>query len=115
MQYPVIYAVFFSRLNSFSRYRASLADSYTDSRRTKERSQKIDDLPVLATRRSGTLEILSSKVNGRVAHGSLTWLIEAFDYSNVDISSVSFVYFYYGRHFFRVTSTYGVLAEEVGS
>ena len=70
MQYPVIYAVF-SRLsrNSFSRYRASLANSYTD-RRKKEESQKIDDLPVLATRWSGTSAMLSSKVNGPVAHGS---------------------------------------------
>ena len=69
-----MYAIF-SRLNccnSFSRYRASLADSYTD-RRKKERkkeSQKIDDLPVLATRRSGTSAMLSSKVNGPVADGS---------------------------------------------
>ena len=74
MQYPVIYAVF-SHLNrnSSSRYRASLADSYTDRRkkeRKKEESQKIDDLPVLATRRSGTSAMLSSKVNGPVAHGS---------------------------------------------
>ena len=35
-----------------------------------ERSQKIDDLPILATCRSGTLAILSSKVNGPVAHGN---------------------------------------------
>ena len=32
--------------------------------------QKIDNLPVLATCRSGTLAMLSSKVNGPVAHGS---------------------------------------------
>ena len=31
--------------------------------RKKEESQKIDDLPVLATRRSGTSAMLSSKVN----------------------------------------------------
>ena len=106
MQYPVIYAAF-SRLNrnSFSRYRASLADSYTDGRKKSEvRSQKIDDLPVLATRRSGTSAMLSSKVNGPVAHGStrkcLIWLTDAFDYSNVDISSVSFVHFQCGRHSF---------------
>ena len=69
---------FFSRLNrcnSFSHYRACLADSYTDRRKKKERrkkeeSQKIDDLPVLATRRSGTSAMPSSKVNGPVAHGS---------------------------------------------
>ena len=58
-----------NRCNSFSRYRASLADSYSDGRR---RSQKIDDLAVLATHRSGTSTILSSKADGSVAHGS-TW------------------------------------------
>ena len=59
--------LFFSCLNhnSFSRYHASLADSYTDRRKKKkEESQKIDDLPVLATRQSGTSAMLSSKVNG---------------------------------------------------
>ena len=35
-----------------------------------EERKKIDDLPVLATCRSGTLAILSSEVNGPVAHGS---------------------------------------------
>ena len=72
MQYLVIYAVFshLNRCNSFSHYHASLADSYTDRRKKKERSQKIDDLPVLVTRWSGTLAMLSSKVNGPVAHGS---------------------------------------------
>ena len=72
MHYPVIYAAFWrlNRCNSFSRYRASLADSFTDGRKKKERSQKIDDLPVLATRRAGTSAMLSSKVNGPVAHGS---------------------------------------------
>ena len=35
-----------------------------------EESQKIDDLPVLATHRSGTAAMLSSKVNGPVAHGN---------------------------------------------
>ena len=69
MQYLVIYAVLsrLNRCNSFSCYRASLADSYAD-RRKKEESQKIDDLPVSVTRRSGTLVMLSSKVNGPVAH-----------------------------------------------
>ena len=59
---------FFSRLNrcnSFSRYRASLADSL-DRRKKKS----VDDLPVLVTCRSGTLAILSGEVNGLVAHGS---------------------------------------------
>ena len=72
MQYPVIYAVFsrLNRCNSFIRYRASLADSSLTEERRKKESQKIDDLPVLATCRSGTLAMLSSKVNGPVAHGS---------------------------------------------
>ena len=74
MQYPVIYAVFsrLNRCNSFSRYRASLADSLDRRKKEikKKESQKIDDLPVLATCRSGTLPILSSEVNGPVAHGS---------------------------------------------
>ena len=35
-------------------------------------SSKIDDFPVLATCRSGTSAMLSSKVNGPAAHGS-TW------------------------------------------
>ena len=42
-----------------------------EERRTrKERTQKIDDLPTLAPCRSGTLAILSSKVNGPIAHGN---------------------------------------------
>ena len=36
----------------------------------KKESQKIDDLPVLATRRSGTSAMLSSEGNCPVAHGS---------------------------------------------
>ena len=36
----------------------------------RKESQKIDNLPVLATCQSGTLAMLSSKVNGPVAHGS---------------------------------------------
>ena len=60
----------FFRCNSFSRFRASLADSYID-RRKKEESQKIaDDLHVLATCRSGTSAMLSSTSNGPIAHGS---------------------------------------------
>ena len=38
--------------------------------KSEVRSQKIDDLPVLATHRSGTSAMLSSKVNGPVAHGN---------------------------------------------
>ena len=68
MHYLVIYAAFWrlNRCNSYSRYRASLADSYTDGRKKSE----VDDLPVLATRRSGTSAMLSSKFNGPVAHGN---------------------------------------------
>ena len=49
----------------------------------------------LAICQSGTLVTLSSKVDGPVAHGStwLIWLMEAFNYPNADISSVSFVHF----------------------
>ena len=36
----------------------------------EERSQKIDDYPILVTCRSGTLVILSSEVNDLAAHGS---------------------------------------------
>ena len=43
--------------------------TFTD-KKEEEESQKIDELPVLATSRSGTLAMLSSKVNGPVAHGS---------------------------------------------
>ena len=63
--------LFFRVCNSFSHYHASLADSYTD-RKKKEENQKIYDLPVLATCRSGTSVMVSSKVNGPVAHGN-TW------------------------------------------
>ena len=74
MQYPVIFLMIFFRdffcCNSFSRFRASLADSYID-RRKKEESEKIaDDLHVLATCRSGTSAMLSSTSNGPIAHGS---------------------------------------------
>ena len=58
----MIYAIFSClNRNSFSRYHASLADRYTDGRkkeRKKEESQKIDNLPVLAIRRSDTVEPL---------------------------------------------------------
>ena len=49
---------------SFGCYRAIVVE-----KREKE-TQKIDDLPISATCRSGTLAILSSKVNSSVAHGS---------------------------------------------
>ena len=56
-----------NRCNSFSRYRAIYRGGEEEK---KERKKTIDDLPVLATCRSGTLVMLSSKVNGPVAHGS---------------------------------------------
>ena len=36
----------------------------------KNESQKLDDLPILVICQSGTLLMLSSNVNGPVAHGS---------------------------------------------
>ena len=67
MQYPVIYAsvLHLNCCNSFSRYRVSLA---SERKKKEERSQKIDDLPVLATCQSGTLAMLSGEVNGPVVH-----------------------------------------------
>ena len=64
----MIYAVL-SRLNSFSRYHAIVVEKRKKERK-KERSQKIDNLPVLATCGFGTLAMLSSKVNSHVAHGN---------------------------------------------
>ena len=43
----------------------------------KERSQKIDDLPVLVTYWSGTLPILSSRVNGPIAQATLKDFIKS--------------------------------------
>ena len=54
--------------NSFSHYRVSLASERKKER--KKESQKMDDLPVLATCQSGTLAMLSGIVNGPVVHGS---------------------------------------------
>ena len=48
----------------------TLTEERKKERRKEEESQKIDDLPVLATCQSGTLAILSSKVSGPVVHGS---------------------------------------------
>ena len=39
-------------------------------RRRKKESQKIDNLPVLATWRSGTSAMFSSKLNGPIAPGT---------------------------------------------
>ena len=55
--------------NSFGQYHASVDEE------TKSESQKIDNLPTLATCWSGILAILSSDVDGPV-HES-TWLIGA--------------------------------------
>ena len=41
-----------------------------EERKKSERSQKIDDLPILATRRSGISPMLSSNVNSPVVLGS---------------------------------------------
>ena len=56
-----------NRCNSFSHYCAIVLEK---RRRKEERSQKIDDLPILVTCWSGTLAVLSSEVNDPVAHGS---------------------------------------------
>ena len=40
-------------------------------RRRRRRSQKIDDLPVLATRHSGTLAMVSKNLNSPVTHESI--------------------------------------------
>ena len=45
-------------------------ESHKEEEEEEEESQKIDDLPVLVTHRSRTSAMLSSKVNGPVAHGS---------------------------------------------
>ena len=49
---------------------AWLTQRKASKKERKTKSQKIDDLPVLATCRSGTSVMLSSEVNGPVAHGS---------------------------------------------
>ena len=70
MQYPVVYAI-------FSRSNCCIASAVfvlvwltVTDRRKKEESQKIDNLPILVTCRSGTSVMLSSKFKGPVAHGS---------------------------------------------
>ena len=69
MQYPVIYAVLscLNRCNSCSSYFAVMLEG---SQKSDVSSQKIDDLPVLATCWSGTSVMLNSKVDGLVAYGS---------------------------------------------
>ena len=64
LQCLVIYAgLFFSRLAS-----AAIVIAWLTLK--EERSQKIDDLPLLATCHSHTSAMLSSEVNGPIAHGS---------------------------------------------
>ena len=46
--------------------------AWLQKERKKKRSQKIDNLLVLATCQSGSLAMLSGEVNGPVVHGS-TW------------------------------------------
>ena len=69
--YPVMYDILL-RLNSYTYTTAVVVLAWLTviHLRKKVRSQKIDDLPVLPTRRSGTSAMLSSKVDGLVAHGS---------------------------------------------
>ena len=43
----------------------------TEEEEEVEESQKIDDLPILATHQFCISAMLSSKVNGPVAHGSM--------------------------------------------
>ena len=69
MQYAVIHAAF-SHLNHSNSSAVFLISWWEVGRRKKEISQKIDDLLVLATCRSGVLAILSSKVSSPVAHES---------------------------------------------
>ena len=57
-----------NRRNSFSHYRAIMVDR--NESESQSESQKIDDSPVLATCQSGTSAMLSSEVNGPIAHGS---------------------------------------------
>ena len=65
--YVVIALFFFAHmnLNIFSRHHNSLV--YTERSKKKERSHSID---VSATCRSGTLAMISSKVNSPIAHRS---------------------------------------------
>ena len=71
----MIYAVCLNCWNSFSRYRAIVVEGRKKKerkkkeRRKKEESQKIDDLPVLATSRSVTSAMLSNEFNAPNDHG----------------------------------------------
>ena len=79
---------------------------------SQKESQKIDDLPVLATCQSGTTAMLSSKVDGHIAYGStrqcliwlrpLTNLKQAFRACHLCTFNVAAI-------FGGVISTYGVL------
>ena len=63
----MIYAVL-SRLNCCNTFSSCRAIVVKGGK--KKESQKIDDLPVLATCWSDALAIISSEVNGLVGHGS---------------------------------------------
>ena len=58
---------FESLCNSFNHYCASMAEG----QRRKKSEDRRAYLPVLATCQSGTLSMLSSKVNGPVAHAGI--------------------------------------------
>ena len=68
VQYPVIYDIFCNWIIVIAS--AVIVLAWLTVTLTEEKSQKIDNLPVLETCRSGTSAMLSSKVNGPVAHGS---------------------------------------------
>ena len=73
MQYPVIYDIssrFFVVIASAVIVLAWLTVTLTEERKRKKESQKIDDLPVLATCQSATSVMLSSTSNCPIAHGS---------------------------------------------
>ena len=70
VQYPVIYDIFRDWIIVIAlavTVLAWLTVTLTEERK-KERGQKIDNLPVLVTCRSGTSAMLSSKFNGPIAH-----------------------------------------------
>ena len=65
----MIYAVLWNCCNSFGHCRAILVEG-REKERKQGRSQKIDDLPILATCQSGTFISNACKVNDPVAYGS---------------------------------------------
>ena len=85
----------------------------------KKESQKIDNLPVLATCRSGTLSMLSSKVNGPVAHGStrygswrpLTNLAQTFRVCHLCTFNVAAIFFWVHPYIWRTTVCHNTIAK----